>query len=120
MKLILINVKIFLPLDDLGLELEDEPAPKRNKQEHLQRTIQLKPEGREDSRTESKISLKTEIREKTDHREKVDHREKAKTKPDPPAPRISAKERLGGIVPPKVNAPRDKVGFCSGEILGIL
>ncbi|XP_050726916.1 zinc finger CCCH domain-containing protein 14-like isoform X2 [Eriocheir sinensis] len=95
-------------VDDLGLELEDEPVPRRSKQEHPHRAIQLKPEGREANRSEPKVTLKMEGREKADHREKIDHREKGKTKPDPPAPRISAKERLGGIVPPKANTSREK------------
>lgn len=95
--------------DDLGLELEDEPAPRRSKQEHPHRAIQLKPEGREAIRSEPKVMVKMEGREKVDHREKIEHREKAKSKPDPPAPRISAKERLGGIVPPKANTSREKV-----------
>ncbi|KAG0706018.1 Zinc finger CCCH domain-containing protein 14 [Chionoecetes opilio] len=101
-------------VDELGLELEDEPTPKKSKQEQPHRMVQLRTEGKEEGKAETKVATKSEAREKADHRgktesrEKGDNKEKSKSKSDAPAPRISAKERLGGIVVPKSGASRDK------------
>lgn len=101
-------------VDELGLDLEDEPTPRKNKQEQLHRSVQLRAEGKEENKAEPKVATKTEAKDKADHKEKIesrektDHKEKAKPKSEPSVPRISAKERLGGIVAPRPGASRDK------------
>ena len=111
----MIVIMMLMHTDELGLELEDEPAPRKNKQEHLHRAVHLRTEGKEENKAELKAATKTEAKEKADHKEKIesreksDHREKAKPKSEPAAPRISAKDRLGGIVGPRSGASRDKV-----------
>ena len=99
----------------MGLELEDEPTPRKVKQEQIHRAVQLRIDGKQENKVEAKVTAKAEAKEKADYRDKIESREKAdykeKTTPNPelPAPRVSAKERLGGIVAPRSGVSRDKV-----------
>lgn len=111
----MILIILTMHTDELGLELEDEPTPRKNKQDQLHRAVQLRTDGKQDSKAEVKVAAKADIKERVDHRDKIelrektDYKEKTKPKAEPAAPRISAKERLGGIVAPRSVATRDKV-----------
>ncbi|XP_042208711.1 zinc finger CCCH domain-containing protein 14-like isoform X2 [Homarus americanus] len=83
-------------VDELGLELEEEPVPKKIKLEQRQKITAPRIEGRVEVKTEAKIDSKVETKQKI------------KCKPDSGPARVSAKERLGAAVFPKSEQPRDK------------
>nr|XP_053634388.1 zinc finger CCCH domain-containing protein 14-like [Cherax quadricarinatus] len=83
-------------IDELGLELEDEPAPKKSKVEQRQKISPPKVEGREESKSDTKITSK------------IESKQKVKSKLEPVTARVSAKERLGMVVLPKSDQPREK------------
>ncbi|MPC49923.1 Zinc finger CCCH domain-containing protein 14 [Portunus trituberculatus] len=119
---VMILIILAMHTDELGLELEDEPTPRKSKQEQIHRAVQLRADGKQESKVEAKVASKAEAKvvskaeakEKADHRdkielrEKVDYKEKTKPKSELAPPRISAKERLGGLVAPRPGASRDK------------
>lgn len=83
----------------MGLELEEEPAPKKSKVELRQKIVAPKLDVQEEMKSEAKIDSK------------VEPKQKAKSKPESATVRLSAKERLGTLLPPKSDQPREKVFF---------
>ncbi|XP_071526005.1 uncharacterized protein Nab2 isoform X1 [Panulirus ornatus] len=84
-------------IDELGLELEEEPAPKKSKVELRQKVVAPKLDAQEEVKIETKIDQKVELRQK------------GKSKPEPVVTRLSAKERLGTLIPTKSDQPREKL-----------
>ncbi|XP_045616739.1 zinc finger CCCH domain-containing protein 14 isoform X2 [Procambarus clarkii] len=83
-------------IDELGLELEEEPAPKKSKIEQRQKISAPKAEGRVEPKAEVKIESR------------IEPKQKIKSKLEPVSTRVSAKERLGIVVLPKSDQPREK------------
>nr|XP_027224666.1 zinc finger CCCH domain-containing protein 14-like isoform X1 [Penaeus vannamei] len=86
-------------IDELGLELEEEPAPRKTRIDQKQKNAAAKPEVRAEVKAEAKVESKVELKTKT----------KSKAEPSNPPARLSAKERLGTSVAPKTEQPKEKV-----------
>ncbi|XP_063592050.1 zinc finger CCCH domain-containing protein 14-like isoform X3 [Penaeus indicus] len=85
--------------DELVLELEEEPAPRKTRIDQKQKNAASKPEVRVEVKAEAKVESKVELKTKT----------KSKVEPSNPPARLSAKERLGTAVAQKTEQPKEKV-----------
>lgn len=97
-------ISIFFSVDELGLELEEEPAPRKTRIDQKQKNAAAKPEVRAEVKAEAKVESKVELKTKT----------KSKAEPSNPPARLSAKERLGTSVAPKTEQPKEKVLLSLG------